>query len=71
MKKRNGIEIKVWMLRRKISEADIVRATGEEQTYVNKTINGSRNNRVVLGFLLDNGCPVKYLALPKDMEVSR
>ncbi|KJR98758.1 MAG: hypothetical protein VR65_19845 [Desulfobulbaceae bacterium BRH_c16a] len=68
MKKRNTKEIKVWMIRRKLREIDIVQATEVEQTYVNKTINGSRNNRVVLEFLRDKGCPVKYLALPKDME---
>lgn len=68
MKKRNTTEIKVWMVRRKLRETDIVQATQVEQTYVNKTINGSRHNRAVLEFLRANGCPVKYLALPKDME---
>lgn len=68
MKKRNAIEIKVWLTRNKLRQSDVVQATGEEQTYVNKTINGSRNNRVVLEYLLERGCPVKYLALPKDME---
>lgn len=68
MKKRNVEKIKIWMLRKKISQADIIRATNEEQTYVNKTINGKRNNRKALAYLVDKGCPVSYLALPKDME---
>lgn len=66
-KQRNSTEIKVWMLRNGLREHDIVQATGEEQTYVNKTLLGTRNNRVVLRYLLEKGCPAKYLALPKDM----
>lgn len=66
-KQRNSTEIKVWMLRNGLREHDIVQATGEEQTYVNKTLLGSRNNRVVLRYLLEKGCPAEYLALPKDM----
>jgi hypothetical protein len=65
--KRNATEIKVWMLRKGVKEADIVRATRQEQTYVNKTINGHKHNRTVLRYLLDNGCPRKLLALPRDM----
>lgn len=64
---RNSTEIKVWMLRNGLREHDIVQETGEDQTYVNKTLLGTRNNRVVLRYLLEKGCPVKYLALPKDM----
>lgn len=55
------------MLRNGLRESDIVQATGEDQTYVNKTLMGTRNNRVVLRYLLEKGCPTKHLALPKDM----
>ena len=65
--KRNVTEIKVWMIRKGLRECDIVRETGEGQTYVNKTLMGKKNNRRVLQYLLDKGCPAKYLALPKDM----
>ena len=65
--KRNVTELKVWMLRNGLRECDIVRETGEEQTYVNKTLMGKKHNRRVLQYLLDKGCPVKHLALPKDM----
>lgn len=67
MRKRNATEIRVWMIRNGIREADIVRTTGVEQTYVNKTLHGHRNNRKVLRYLLDQGCPAKYLGLPTDM----
>jgi hypothetical protein len=68
--KRNVKQIKIWMLRRGLREKDIVAATGEEQTYVNKTLNGIKNNRKVLQFLKDSGCPVRYLALPADMQAA-
>jgi hypothetical protein len=55
------------MLRNKLRECDIVRETGEEQTYVNKTLLGKKHNRRVLRYLLNKGCPAKHLALPKDM----
>lgn len=68
MKKRNTKQIKIWMLRNDLREVDIVTATSEEQTYVNKTLNGLRNNRIVLQYLVNKGCPGKYLALPEDMK---
>lgn len=71
MKKRNVVELKCWMLRKRIREVDIVRATGQEGTYVNKTLNGHKNNRVVLQYLIDKGCPKKHLALPQDMMPRR
>jgi hypothetical protein len=70
MKKRNVKQIKIWMIRNDLCEADIVRATAQEQTYVNKTLNGHKNNRVVLQYLKDNGCPERYLALPADMQAA-
>jgi len=50
--RRNVKQIKIWMIRNDLREIDIVRATGQEKTYVNKTLNGYRNNRVVLRWLL-------------------
>jgi 1,2-phenylacetyl-CoA epoxidase PaaB subunit len=70
VKRRNVKQIKIWMVRRDLREKDIVAATGEERTYVNKTLNGLRNNRVVLQYLVDQGCPAKYLALPADMQAA-
>ncbi|MFA5718899.1 MAG: hypothetical protein WC952_14400 [Desulfobulbaceae bacterium] len=66
-RKRNVKEIKIWMIRNDVREIDIIKATGQEPTYVNKTINGTRDNRVVLRWLLEKGCPQRYLGLPDDM----
>lgn len=68
MRTRNVKQIKLWMVRKELREKDIIAATGEEQSYVNKTLRGVKNNRRVLRYLVDQGCPVKYLALPADMQ---
>ncbi len=65
---RNSKEIKVWLLRRGISITAISRYTGTERTNASKTISGTRNNRPVLRWLRDNGCPAEYLALPNDIK---
>ncbi len=69
-KKRNTIEIKRWMLKKGIAQVDICREVGaEEHSNVSKTISGTRHNAKVLTYLLEKGCPKKYLApLPKSME---
>jgi transcriptional regulator with XRE-family HTH domain len=68
--KRNVKQIKIWMIRRGLREKDIVAATGEDQRYVNNTLNGRKNCRPVLQYLRDQGCPVRYLALPADMQAA-
>ncbi|MHB1350077.1 MAG: helix-turn-helix domain-containing protein [Desulfobulbaceae bacterium] len=68
--KRNVKQIKIWMIRRGLREKDIVAATGEDQRYVNNTLNGRKNSRKVLQFLRDSGCPERYLALPADMQAA-
>jgi hypothetical protein len=40
------------------------------QPNVSNTLADRRNNRQVLQYLVDKGCPVKYLALPPDMEAA-
>lgn len=69
-KKRNVKQVKMWMLRNDLRERDIADATGEERSYVSKTLNGTRNNRTVLRYLMDKGCPERYLALPADMQAA-
>jgi transcriptional regulator with XRE-family HTH domain len=66
---RKGVEIKIWMLRKRIKQQDVERATGVDQSSVSRTINGKRNCRPVLEFFLENGCPRKYLGLPKDLQM--
>ena len=65
---RNVKKLKIWMIENDLREKDIVKDTGEEQTYVNKTLNGHKHNRVVLQYLIDKGFPKKHLALPADMK---
>ncbi len=65
---RNRNEIKVWILRKGFSITEIACSVGTGRTNASKTIAGRRNNRAVLQWLLDNGCPAEYLALPEDMQ---
>jgi predicted XRE-type DNA-binding protein len=66
--KRNGIEIRVWMLRKGVKQRDIEKATGLSQPMVSRTISGECNCQPVLDFFLKNGCPRKHLALPGTMS---
>ena len=65
---RNGLEIKIWMMRKGITQPQIEREAEVVQSNVSRTISGERNCRAVLSYLLKKGCPRKYLALPKDMQ---
>jgi len=64
--KRNSVEIRVWLRRKGIKLVDVQRALdfGDHKT-VWATIEGRENNRKVLAWLAENGCPKKYLALPE------
>lgn len=50
-----------------MSMADVARELDMTDSLVRDTIRGARNNRRVLAYLRDAGCPVKYLSLPPDM----
>lgn len=67
---RNGLEIKIWMIRRRINQYDIERHTGVGQSNVSRTISGERNCRAVLEYLIEKGCPAKHLDLPEDMRTA-
>lgn len=69
--RRDGTEIKVWMLRSGLSMAEVARQIGVSKNLVSITINGSRNNRRVLRALLGHGCPADLLALPTDFFSNR
>ncbi len=67
--KRNSVEIWVWMKREQVRMADIQRSLGfKSHKTVWATIEGQENNRRVLTWLTQKGCPEKYLALPDDMR---
>lgn len=62
-------QAKAWMVRHNIRNVDIQRALQMHgHNLVSDTMAGRRDHRRVLKYLLDNGCPVEYLALPWDME---
>ncbi len=65
---RNGLEIKIWMMRNGIQRKDIENETGLNGSNVTRTINGERNCRAVLRYLLNKGCPVDILDLPADVK---
>lgn len=66
---RNTLEIEIWMKRKKLTVSDIQRALNfKNHGVVSDTIADRRQNRRVLQYLLDAGCPAKYLDLPKDMR---
>lgn len=66
---RNSVEIRVWMRRKKIKLVDVQRALGfTDLKTVWATIEGRENNRRVLSWFIDEGCPAQYLALPDDMR---
>ena len=67
--KRNSIEIKVWLRRQGFRMVTIKKDLGYKDTKtVWATIEGRENNRRVLSWLKEKGCPDKHLALPGDME---
>lgn len=66
---RRSIEIRVWMLRNGHSIESIRKKLGHANaTPVSLTIAGKRDNRRVLRYLQEQGCPERLLNLPKDME---
>ena len=58
-----------WLVRRGIRQVNIQRELHHKYiTQVNETLQGTRNDRQVLQYLLDIGCPEEYLDLPTDMH---
>jgi hypothetical protein len=71
MRKRDTIEIQIWMLRNGYKQVDIQRELEMfHPTLVNQTINGLRDNHQVLQWFIDKGCPVEILDLPKNMRTA-
>ena len=66
--KRNEIAVRKWMLDEGHTWTSIAKNLDCHYTLVCNTISGLKNNRKVLQFYVDNGCPVKYLNLPADMK---
>lgn len=66
--KRDGLEIKVDLLRRGRSIADVAALAGVSRPLASRTISGGANNRKVLRALLVLGVAKRLLALPDDMR---
>ncbi len=61
-------KVKAWMAMQALRPVDIQRALGHKHhSPVVETLSGAIDNREVLAWLRDNGCPIKDLHLPKDM----
>lgn len=72
MKKQMSItdrrKVRAWMIMQGISQTSIKVALGHKSiNQVHATLQGIRNDRRVLQYLLDNGCPAEHLNLPSDM----
>lgn len=62
-------EARAWMVMQELKPLDIQKAIGlRYHTQVVETLLGDRDDRRVLAWLRDHGCPVAYLKLPKDMQ---
>ena len=63
---------KAWMVTNHIKQRDIQIAVGHSTSVqTSETLRGIRSSRDVLQYLLDKGCPSRYLALPKDMQEAK
>lgn len=62
-------QARVWMLTNGIRSVDIQNALRmKSHNLVADTLAGRRNNRRVLRYLLEKGCPGEYLDLPKEIK---
>lgn len=62
-------QARAWMVLEGLRPIDIQRELGYRyHTQVVETLLGSRDNRRVLAWLRDHGCPAEYLELPDDMQ---
>ena len=68
-KKRDSLKVYFWMKENGLSYVGIARDLGYGgHMSVWRTVNGKKNIRKVLQYLVDRGCPKGILALPTDME---
>jgi len=67
--KRDSVEIRVWLQRQGIRLVTIQKELGfKDNKTVWATIEGRENNRRVLTWFLEMGCPERFLAIPEDMR---
>ena len=57
-----------WLVENGVRQKEIQTALEQKSpTQVNETLQGMRNDRRVLQYVLDKGCPPNFLDLPADM----
>lgn len=62
-------QARAWMVMEGLKPHDIQTALGQRShAQVVETLQGVRNDRKVLNWLIERGCPVEYLQLPKSMQ---
>ena len=62
-------QARAWMVKKDIRSVDIQRALQmKNHNLVSETMTGKRNNRRVLAYLIDKGCPAEFLDIPKRMR---
>ena len=66
---RRPYRIREWLIEKKgMTMAELGREISVDRAVVSATIRGARNDRRVLLWLRDNGCPLKHLSLPEDLK---
>ncbi len=65
---RDPWRIKEYLASQGQSMAGIARKLDITHSVVSRTVNGAVNNRGVLRYLRDLGCPERYLSLPDDLK---
>ena len=65
---RNVKEIDKWMTDEDLTVTGIASEIDCHHSLVSNTIASRKNNRKVLRFLLNKGCPAEFLDLPEDMK---
>jgi hypothetical protein len=69
MNKNDRRQVRAWMIMEEIRQTDVQVALKQKSiNQVHSTLQGFRNDRRVLQYLIDRGCPVEYLNLPVDMR---
>ncbi|WP_243310089.1 hypothetical protein [Fundidesulfovibrio agrisoli] len=73
MRVRAGKNRQAWRIREFLSDkgltmADVGRAVGASNYLMSETVRGIRNNRKILAYLRDLGCPARFLDLPEDLK---
>jgi hypothetical protein len=59
--------IRAFLSKRDLKMSDVARALKINHSVVSRTVSGQQNNRKVLAFLRDLGCPTSILSLPQNM----